>query len=120
MSFDHLEKQLIRPTFQEPRVHFALNCASRSCPPLASRPFDASTLEQDLDTLTRAFVNDHPQGVTFQNSTLRLSRVFDWYRDDFASAGGIIAFLNRHRTQLLPPNTKLNYFEYDWSLNSAP
>src|SRR5204863_7593911 len=57
MSFNRLEKEIIRPRFDEPRVHFALNCASRSCPPLRDTPYSGDTIDIDLEQLTKAFVN---------------------------------------------------------------
>ncbi|MEO7723460.1 MAG: DUF547 domain-containing protein, partial [Chthoniobacterales bacterium] len=64
MSFNHLEKDIIRPKFNEPRVHFALNCASRSCPPLNPEPFRADQLDAQLEKLAVGFVNS-PRGVDY-------------------------------------------------------
>jgi hypothetical protein len=118
-SFDHFEQKVIRPTFKEPRVHFALNCASASCPPLAQKPFDAATLEAQLDQLTRAFTNGNPQAIQVSGGSVSLSKIFDWYKDDFAAAGGAVAFINRFRKDPLPAGAKVKFMDYDWSLNEA-
>lgn len=120
MSFNHLEKDIIRPTFGEPRVHFALNCASRSCPPLNPEAFRADKLDGQLEKLATAFVNS-PKGVDYSaaKKSAALSAIFNWYKDDFKSAGGPMAFINKRHNPSLPNDTKITYQEYDWSLNEA-
>jgi len=100
-------------------VHFALNCASASCPPLAARPFEAATLNEQLDQLARAFVNGNPQAIQVSGKGVSLSKIFDWYKDDFAAAGGAVAFINRFRKEPLPADAKVKFMDYDWSLNEA-
>jgi hypothetical protein len=119
-SFNHLEKDIIRPKFNEPRVHFALNCASRSCPPLNPEPFRADQLDGQLEKLAVAFVNS-PKGVDYnpEKKTAALSAIFNWYKDDFKAAGGPVAFINQRRNPPLPNDTKITYQDYDWSLNEA-
>lgn len=69
---------------QEARIHFALNCASASCPPLHSESFKAATLDKTLDALTKAFVNDNPNGVSeVSGGKVAVSKIFDWYGEDF-------------------------------------
>lgn len=118
-SFNDLEQKVIRPTFKEPRVHFALNCASASCPPLSARPFEAATLNEQLDQLARGFANSNPQAIQVSGKGVSLSKIFDWYKDDFAAAGGAVAFINRFRKEPLPTGAKIKFMEYDWSLNEA-
>jgi len=120
MSFNHLEKDIIRPKFGEPRVHFALNCASRSCPPLNREPFQADKLDAQLESLTVAFVNS-PKGVDYsaEKNTAALSAIFNWYKDDFQGVGGPLVFINRRRNPPLPGDVKIAYQDYDWSLNEV-
>ena len=120
MSFNRLEKEVIIPKFSEPRVHFALNCASRSCPPLQAQAFEAGKLDGQLERLAKTFVNTN-YGVAFDaaSKTARLSKIFDWYKDDFAKEGGAVAFVNKRRSSPLPPDTKISYQDYDWALNEA-
>jgi hypothetical protein len=120
MSFNHLEKDIIRPKFNEPRVHFALNCASRSCPPLNPEPFRGDKLDTQLENAAVAFINS-PKGVDYKpdKKTAALSAIFNWYKDDFKAAGGPIAFINKRRNPPLPNDVKITYQSYDWSLNEV-
>jgi hypothetical protein len=120
MSFNHLEKDIIRPKFGEPRVHFALNCASRSCPPLNREAFEGGKLDAQLEKLAIAFINS-PKGVDYSagSKTAALSKIFDWYKEDFQNAGGPVAFINKRRQPPLPNDTKITYQEYNWTLNEA-
>ncbi len=120
MSFNHLEKDIIRPKFGEPRIHFALNCASRSCPPLNPEPFQADKLDAQLEKLSVAFVNSS-RGVDYNaaKKTAAISTIFKWYKDDFKAVGGPVAFINKRRHPPLPNDTKIAYQDYDWSLNEA-
>ena len=120
MSFNHLEKDIIRAKFGEPRVHFALNCASRSCPPLNHEAFRADELDQQFEALAKAFVNSD-KGVKYSpdEKMAALSKIFDWYKDDFRNEGGVIGFINKRRTTPLPGDVKITYRDYDWGLNEA-
>jgi len=117
-SFNALEKETIRSKFSDPRVHFALNCASQSCPPLSQSAFRGSSLDGQLDRLARSFVNT-PKGVNYQEGakSAELSKIFDWYKGDFKE--GALPFINQRRAKPLPADVKITYQEYDWSLNEA-
>lgn len=119
MSFDHLEQKVIRPTFQEPRIHFAVNCASESCPPLDTKPFMASTLDSDLERLTRTFINDNPQGVVPSENKVKLSKIFEWYADDFGGKDQLISYINRYRNKSIPAGSKTEFLDYSWNLNAV-
>lgn len=120
MSFNDLEKDVIRKKFNEPRVHFALNCASQSCPPLNQEAFRGEKLDTQLEKLAVAFVNS-PRGVDYmpQKKSAALSAIFNWYKDDFKAVGGPVAFINKRRKPPLPDDTKITYQDYDWSLNAV-
>ena len=120
MSFNHLEKDIIRPKFSEPRVHFALNCASRSCPPLNQQAFRGDQLDSQLEKLAVAFVNSK-KGVDYMpdKKAAALSAIFNWYKDDFQGVGGPMAFINKRHNPPLPNETKITYQDYDWSLNET-
>ncbi len=118
-SFDHLEQKVIRPVFNEPQIHFALNCAAESCPPLHNKPFSGKTLDTDLKKLTSEFINRHSQGVVLDKGTVRVSKIFDWYKDDFDGKQGIIPYINRYRTEKIPADAKLEFFDYSWQLNQS-
>ncbi len=120
MSFNHLEKDIIRRQFREPRVHFALNCASQSCPPLNKEAFRGIKLDRQLETLAVGFVNSK-KGVDYvpEKNSAALSMIFNWYKDDFKPVGGVLAFINQRRKPPLPNDVKITYQEYDWALNEA-
>ncbi|HEX8897648.1 MAG TPA: DUF547 domain-containing protein [Chthoniobacterales bacterium] len=120
MSFNALEKDTIRSKFGEPRVHFALNCASRSCPPLNRAAFSADKLDGQFETLAKGYVNSE-HGVQFNAATksAELSKIFDWYKDDFKADGGALAFINKRRATPIPADAKISYQDYDWNLNEA-
>lgn len=129
-----LENKVIRKRFPDPRIHFALNCASWSCPELPRQPFEPETLEWELDQLTRKFINDKKH-VHFdtQNNILHLSSIFDWYKKDFTQwptqekAEGettltdyILLYLDPPMSTALKANkasVTIQYIPYDWRLN---
>ena len=125
MSLDDIEHETMRPTFRDPRVHYAVNCASIGCPNLWPRAWRAATLERDLDAAAAAFVN-HPRGVTvLPDGRLRVSSIYSWFREDFGgSEAGVVAHLRRHAAP--PLATRLGQRSaiaedgYDWALNDAP
>lgn len=116
MSFNHLEKDIIRP-LSEPRIHFALNCASRSCPPLRAEVYSAAKLDAQLDEQTRGYVNSD-RGVKANGGTAQLSKIFDWYKEDFGGDAGVSAFLKKHRKDKSDFKT-VSYQDYDWGLNET-
>jgi len=120
MSFNALEKDTIRSKFNDPRVHFALNCASRSCPPLNRTAFSGDKLDGQFEALAKGYVNSE-HGVKFNAATksAELSKIFDWYKDDFKAEGDAIAFINKRRSTPLPADAKIGYQDYDWGLNEA-
>jgi Protein of unknown function, DUF547 len=120
MSFNGLEKDVIRQKFGEPRVHVALNCASKSCPPLNREAFRGDKLDRQLEKLAVAFVNSK-KGVDLMadQKSAALSMIFNWYKDDFKGVGGPIVFINQRRKPPLPNDVKITYQEYDWGLNEA-
>jgi hypothetical protein len=127
MSLYELEHERIIPE-GDPRIHFAIVCASASCPPLRSRIYRPETLDAELDAVTRAFVNDRDNNafdVTAKQATL--SRIFDWYRDEFErDAGGLGAYLARYvddealAESLRSDDWDFDFRDYDWSLNGSP
>jgi hypothetical protein len=121
MTLDDIEHGIIRPKFQDPRIHFAVNCAAKSCPPLISEPYRGDTLDRQLDDAARAFVNN-PERNYLKGNTLYVSKIFDWYGGDFKD--GIVAFFLEYASdglrsgiQRIGDGVKVQYLPYDWSLN---
>ncbi|MGA1582464.1 MAG: DUF547 domain-containing protein [Saprospiraceae bacterium] len=113
LSLDDIEHQRLRAQFQEPAIHFALNCASVSCPPLSQQAYHAHNLPEMLQERTRAFIN-HPNYNLIEKNQIQLSKIFDWYADDF---GDVRAYINQYCEPPLRADIPLEYLEYDWSLN---
>lgn len=120
MSLNHLEKQILLKEFEEPRVHFIINCASFSCPALPAVPLTADNLEQVMDAATRRFINEHPDGVRVTRGRVEISKIFDWYADDFEkSAGSVRDYINRYRNSQIDSGLKISILKYDWRLNDS-
>jgi hypothetical protein len=112
-SLNEIENEIIRPTFQEPRIHFAVNCAANSCPPLLNLAYTSDNLEKLLEQQTRSFINNTTHN-TIGIDKLNLSKIFDWYSKDF---GNVIAFINRYSKVKIKADAEIKYNEYDWNLN---
>ncbi len=120
ISLNDLEHKIIRPTFKDPRVHVALVCGARSCPPLIPRAYDARDLDAVLENNMRRFTND-PKRNRFDETDkkLFLSKIFDWYADDFGGKTKIGEYVARF-TNAPISKTSIEFLEYDWGLNIAP
>ncbi len=121
ITLNDLENKIIRPRFKEPRIHFALVCAAKSCPPLMGRAFAAKTLKRDLERLTRRFLNSR-YGLVIEGGTVKASQLFNWYKQDFVDANGSVGkYLARYRKAdaalLTREGLKVSHLKYDWSLN---
>lgn len=121
LTLDQIEHDILRKRFGDPRVHFAVNCASKGCPPLQAEPFTGSHLNQQLNRAARAFIND-PRYNRLEGNTLWVSKIFDWFSEDFDNdvIGTFIAFAEQPLKDKLQKNRnriRVNHLNYDWSLN---
>jgi len=123
LTLDAIEHEILRPKFKDPRVHFAVNCASKSCPPLISEPYEGSTLNRQLDDATRAFINDSKSNY-LKGNKLYVSRIFKWFSEDFND--DVLGFFLKYaegdfKKELEAQRDKLRivYLSYDWSLNGS-
>ncbi len=128
VSLNHIEGDLIRKRFQEPRIHVALVCAARSCPTIRPEAYTGARLDQQLEDQSILFAND-TRYVAFdaQANALRLSPILKWYGDDWEHLGGYLLWLGeRVRDATLKGiiqrasrgEVPVTFFEYDWSLNA--
>lgn len=115
-SLDEIEHGTIRKQFNEPRIHFAVNCASISCPPLLGEAYVPSMLDKQLTAQAERFVNDGERNKISKES-IEVSSIFNWFKGDFTKNGSLIDFLNKYSKTKIDPNAKVNYMDYDWSLN---
>ena len=124
-SLYKLENGVIRKRFSDPRLHFALNCASTSCPDLAREPFVAERLDSQLEKQTQAFINSR-KGVQIDHKAMkiRISAIFDWYSEDFEKDGGdALSYVEKYFSnkqelrKAKEDGYELAFLPYDWSLN---
>jgi L-rhamnose mutarotase len=121
VTLDHIEHDILRPTYKDPRVHFAVNCASKGCPLLIAEPYDGSRLDEQLDRSTREFIND-PERNYLAEDNLYVSKIFKWFSEDFNDdvIGFIIQYADeplKKQLQAQQDRIKVKYLDYDWSLN---
>jgi len=116
-DLNNIEHGIIRPKFDEPRIHFAVNCAARSCPKLYNRAYTAEKLDTQLTQAAEAFLADEGKNEISPNA-VRLSKLFTWYGGDFKAGGmSIIEYINRYAPVEVNADAEVSYLEYDWSLN---
>lgn len=123
ISLDEIEHKRIREGFRDPRIHFAINCAARSCPPMPARSMRGATLNQVLDDQTRQFLRTVRIERKGDVSVVHTTRIMDWFKEDFERwGGGSVNFLRRYlpaaKQKQLKGKVRLEYTDYDWSLNS--
>ncbi|MEX6634505.1 DUF547 domain-containing protein [Hyphococcus lacteus] len=124
LSLDDIEHGILRAYWTDARIHYAVNCASIGCPNLRAVPFSGQSLERDLESAARAYIN-HPRGAHVDSEgRLILSSIYDWYSDDFGeSDSAIIAHLSLYADDDLASKLssikKIHNYNYDWSLNIA-
>jgi pyrimidine-specific ribonucleoside hydrolase len=136
VTLDDIEHKILRPEFKEPRIHFAINCASVGCPPLAAEPYRAATLDAQLDEAARRYLSSR-QGLRVEDGTLRVSRILDWYGEDFVArfapeaqgkpdrveraVRGVVARFGPPAAADLARagSARVRFLDYDWSLNDV-
>jgi hypothetical protein len=121
LSLDDIEHKVLRPIWQDSRIHYAVNCASIGCPNLQARAFTANNTGELLNLAAQQYVN-HPRGVTIENGNLRISSIYHWYKEDFGDdISGILKHLIEHADPPLSELLKQLFYRYDhaydWSLN---
>jgi hypothetical protein len=121
LTLDDIEHNILRPRFKDPRIHFAVNCASKGCPPLRAEPYLGVSLNEQLEESTEGFINN-PYYNHLKGNTLYVSQIFEWFSGDFND--DIIGFFAKYARGELKrdleakrENIKVKYIDYDWSLN---
>jgi len=117
VSLDDIENRVLRP-LKEPRIHFAIVCASISCPDLRAEPYTAKNLDQQLTAQTESFLNNAQKGVLVDGKGVRISKIFKWFKEDFKAVGGVETFMMTYRKDLPQSFTIEGYIDYDWSINA--
>ncbi|MFA0674509.1 DUF547 domain-containing protein, partial [Vibrio sp. 10N.222.51.A6] len=112
-----IEHRILRPIWQDPRTHYAVNCASLGCPNLQPEAFTSDNTAALLEQAASDFVNSD-KGVLIENNKLQLSSIYDWFAVDFGTEKQLIQHLDQYRTKPVTNTNKISY-DYDWSLNQA-
>ncbi|MEX0290614.1 MAG: DUF547 domain-containing protein [Flavobacteriaceae bacterium] len=115
LSLGHIEHKILRK-MNEPRIHFAINCASFSCPKLLNIAFTSANTQALLEQASKDFIND-PTRNKITKDRLELSNIFKWYKKDFRVGGSLRTYIDQFSTVNVAPNAKIKYLKYDWSLN---
>ncbi|UKM65208.1 DUF547 domain-containing protein [Flavobacteriaceae bacterium GSB9] len=114
-SLDKIEHDILRK-MDEPRIHFAIVCASYSCPKLQNEAFTPKQLDHQLTNATKDFLSDSSRNEISKNK-LKLSKIFQWFSKDFEKNGSLIDFLNQYSDIEISPKAKTNFKDYSWDLN---
>ena len=122
LSLNDIEHRILRPIYGDPRIHYAVNCASLGCPNLAGLAYTATNTESLLEAGARAYIN-HPRGVELANGRLRLSSIYKWFKVDFGGTDErLLVHLRKYAEpelarQLAAYDGRIRY-DYDWDLNA--
>ncbi|MBR9777175.1 MAG: DUF547 domain-containing protein [Cytophagales bacterium] len=115
-SLDEIEHKILRKEFDEPRIHFAINCASISCPKLMNHAYSAKNLDAQLQQAAYTFINN-PMHNSLTKEQAELSPLFSWFEEDFTRKGSLVDFINQYAENKLNNEAKISFKDYNWSLN---
>lgn len=115
-SLEDIEHEILRKLYKEPRIHFAINCASYSCPKLLNESFESETLDMQLDKAAKDFINDEKRNV-IKKDLAQVSQIFKWFKSDFTSASSLKDYIQKYSETSIDQGTKIEYLEYKWELN---
>ena len=116
LSLNNIEHGIIRKDYNEPRIHFALVCAAKSCPKLLNQAYEAEQLDAQLTAQTKYFLANTAKNK-ISTDRLELSKLFSWYGGDFRKSGTLVDFLNKYTSTKIDQKAKTSFLDYDWSLN---
>lgn len=115
MNLSDIEHKILRP-MNEPRIHFAIVCASVSCPKLQNKAFIASSIDVQLTEATREFLADSSKNELSKDH-IKISKIFKWFKKDFEINGSLVDFLNTYSDLEVSESAKKSYSDYNWDLN---
>lgn len=115
-DLNNIEHGILRKKYDDPRLHMALVCASKSCPVLRNEAYDANKLNAQLDEQCRIFLNDQERNKVHPDRAY-LSKIFSWYSSDFNGKKGLRSFVNKYSATEITSRTKIEYLDYDWGIN---
>lgn len=117
-SLDRIEHKILRKDFVEPRIHFAVNCASIACPVLRNEAYTAENLDKQLDEQARLFLNDASRN-NITPDRVEVSKIFSWFGGDFKESQSLIQYLNKYSNVQIDEKAKVRFMDYDWNLNDV-
>jgi len=115
-TLDHIEHEILRKKFQDPRIHVGVNCASVSCPKLLNKAFTEENIDKEMEILMKEFINDATRNKIAKNK-IEISSVFDWFKEDFTMNSTVIEYLNKYSDTKIGKDANVSYLKYNWSLN---
>lgn len=116
LSLNDIEHKKLRAKYKDARIHFAVNCASYSCPILLNTAYTAKNLETQLNAQAKKFINDSSRNKISADK-VQISEIFKWYKDDFTTSGSIIDYLNKYSTVKIKSTASVTYLNYNWNIN---
>ena len=117
-DLNNIEHGIIRKHFDEPRIHFAVNCAAISCPKLQQRAYTAENLDNQLKNATYEFLGDSSKNKITEDK-VQVSSIFKWYNGDFTENGSLVDYLNQYTSVNISKEATIEYMDYDWALNDV-
>jgi hypothetical protein len=115
-DLNNIEHDILRKKFNEPRIHFAIVCASVSCPKLLNEAFVGSRINEQLTAQARDFINDASRNK-ITSGKAELSSIFSWFKGDFTKKGSLINYINQYANTKLKADAKISHLDYNWNLN---
>lgn len=115
-SLDDVEHEILQK-MDDPRIHFAINCASESCPKLKNTAYEASKIDAQLDQSVKDFLTDTTKNDLSKKDHIEISKIFKWYKADFEKVDGVIPFINKYSSTNINEEADINYKHYNWDLN---
>lgn len=118
MTLNELENKEIRKVYNDPRVHFVLVCGAIGCPPIINNAYLPITLDEQLNRQTKIAMNNPAFIQHNVDGSVKISEIFNWYKEDFVSSGSIIKYINAYRTTQISIDQKPKYYPYNWNINA--
>lgn len=120
LTLNDIEHRILRPIWQDKRIHYAVNCASTGCPDLAGKAYTGASIEEMMEAAAQRFINQE-KGVVFIDGMLTLSRIYEWYSDDFGSRDDLLRHIKDYSTPLMVQKIEdykdVLHYQYNWNLN---
>lgn len=115
-DLNNIEHDILRKHYTDPRIHFAVNCASISCPKLRNESFQAEELDSQLDDASTGFINNQSKNKISKDK-IEISKIFKWFKSDFTEESDLITFLNQYSEVKIDPHAQIDHLDYNWNLN---